>query len=83
MQNGSPPGAICKRRPQEVLTRLVAKLHTPIVEDTSGRLADGYHVQDLPWFVLNSASGKILRQHDGWLSAAALDKQMRAALPRS
>jgi cytochrome oxidase Cu insertion factor (SCO1/SenC/PrrC family) len=68
---------------QHALTPLAAGLRTPIVEDTTGRIADDYHVQDLPWFVLNSASGKILWQHDGWLSAAALDKQVSAALPQS
>jgi hypothetical protein len=41
--------------------------------DATGRLADGYGVQDQPWFVLTSASGKIVWSHDGWLPVAALE----------
>jgi cytochrome oxidase Cu insertion factor (SCO1/SenC/PrrC family) len=44
----------------------------PVVADTSGRLADGYGVQDLPWIELISASGQIRYHHDGWLPAATL-----------
>lgn len=68
---------------RQVLTPLAATLHTPIVEDASGRLADQYHVDDLPWFVLSSASGKILWHHDGWLSAPALQQQVHTALAGS
>jgi len=68
---------------QSVLGPLAETIETPIVEDTSGRLADTYHVDDLPWFVLNSVSGKILWSHDGWLSAAALKQQVDAALAGS
>jgi cytochrome oxidase Cu insertion factor (SCO1/SenC/PrrC family) len=64
----------------KLLTQLAAKLRAPIIEDRQGRLADGYGVQDLPWFVLDSRSGRILWHHDGWLSAAALRRQVRAAL---
>lgn len=66
-----------------VLDPLAATLHAPIIEDASGRLADDYLVEDLPWFVLTSSSGKILWHHDGWLPAAALDQQVRAVLPHS
>ena len=68
---------------REMLTPLAARLQTPIVEDASGRLADGYQVEDMPWAVLISASGKILWSHDGWLSADNLDKDIRAALASS
>ena len=61
------------------LNRLAARLRTPIVEDTQGRLSDGYGVQDLPWFVLTSPSGRILWRHDGWLSFDALGQQVRGA----
>jgi cytochrome oxidase Cu insertion factor (SCO1/SenC/PrrC family) len=44
----------------------------PVAADTSGRLADGYGVQDLPWIEVTSPSGKILYQHDGWLPATLL-----------
>jgi hypothetical protein len=36
-------------------------------------VADGYGVQDQPWFTLVSATGKILWTHDGWLSLPALE----------
>jgi protein SCO1/2 len=49
-----------------------AALGYPVVADTSGRLADGYGVQDLPWIELTSASGQIRYHHDGWLPAATL-----------
>jgi cytochrome oxidase Cu insertion factor (SCO1/SenC/PrrC family) len=65
---------------RQTLAPLAAALRTPIVEDASGRLADGYLVGDLPWFVLSSPSGKILWRHDGWLSAAVLSRHVRAAL---
>ena len=41
--------------------------------DTTGRVADGYGVQDQPWWVLTSPSGKIVWSHDGWLSSSALE----------
>lgn len=49
-----------------------ARLGYPVVADTSGRLADGYGVQDLPWTELISPSGQIRYHHDGWLPAATL-----------
>jgi cytochrome oxidase Cu insertion factor (SCO1/SenC/PrrC family) len=45
----------------------------PVGLDTTGRVADGYGVQDQPWFVLTSATGKIVWTHDGWLSPSALE----------
>ncbi|HUZ47418.1 MAG TPA: SCO family protein [Terriglobia bacterium] len=66
---------------RQTLTPLAATLHTPIVEDASGWLADHYEVGDLPWFVLISTSGKILWSHDGWLSSADLNRDVRSALP--
>jgi cytochrome oxidase Cu insertion factor (SCO1/SenC/PrrC family) len=64
---------------RQLLTRLAAGLRTPIVEDADGRLADGYQVEDLPWFALSTPSGKIVWSHDGWLSAAELSQQVDAA----
>jgi cytochrome oxidase Cu insertion factor (SCO1/SenC/PrrC family) len=49
-----------------------AKLGYPVVADTSGRLADGYGVQDLPWIELTSPSGQIRYHHDGWVPTATL-----------
>ncbi len=62
------------------LAPLAAALHTPIIEDKSGRLADGYNVGDLPWFVLTSASGKVIWKHDGWLPASVLKRDVGAVL---
>jgi cytochrome oxidase Cu insertion factor (SCO1/SenC/PrrC family) len=47
-------------------------LNYPVALDTTGRVADGYGVQDQPWYVLTSAAGKIVWSHDGWLSAPDL-----------
>jgi len=51
----------------------------PVALDPTGRLADGYGVQDQPWFVLTSATGKILWKHDGWLPVSHLTADVRAA----
>jgi cytochrome oxidase Cu insertion factor (SCO1/SenC/PrrC family) len=50
----------------------------PVGMDTTGRVADGYGVQDQPWFSLVSASGKIVWSHDGWLSLSALEAAARS-----
>ncbi len=71
------------REARKLLSVLAPKLDAPIVEDTRGRLADGYRVKDLPWFALSSPSGRILWHHDGWLSPSALERQVRAALAGS
>jgi cytochrome oxidase Cu insertion factor (SCO1/SenC/PrrC family) len=55
------------------LKNLGAPLRYPVAADATGRVADGYRVADQPWFVLTSASGKILWNHDGWLSVQALE----------
>ncbi len=48
-------------------------LRYPVGLDMTGRVADGYGVQDQPWFTLVSATGKVLWSHDGWLSLSALE----------
>ena len=58
----------------------LGRLRYPVAFDTSGRVADGYGAQDQPWFVLISASGKILWSHDGWLSLPALEVAARRGL---
>jgi hypothetical protein len=50
----------------------------PVGLDETGRLADGYGVQDQPWVSLVSADGKVVWQHDGWVSLAALEKTVEA-----
>ncbi|HEY4701352.1 MAG TPA: SCO family protein [Streptosporangiaceae bacterium] len=61
---------------QAYLKGLGQPLDYPIGLDTTGRLADGYGVQDQPWFDLISASGKTLWSHDGPLSASQLTAEM-------
>ena len=52
--------------------------------DRSGRVADGYEVQDQPWFVLSSRSGRILWYWDattqGWPTPQQLAEHVGAAL---
>lgn len=62
------------------LNRLAAMLKVPIVEDKQGRLADGYDIQDLPWYTFTSDSGTILWHHDGWLSEDSLEHKVQSAL---
>ena len=61
------------------LKSLGGPLDYPVAADTAGRLADGYGVQDQPWFALVSAAGRIVWQHDGWLPPAALAAAARRA----
>jgi hypothetical protein len=51
----------------------------PVALDPTGRLADGYGVQDQPWYVLTSPTGQIIWKHDGWLPARQLTAAVRAA----
>jgi hypothetical protein len=62
------------------LGRLGTTLSYPVALDTTGRVADGYNVQDQPWLTLVSASGKIIWSHDGWLSPSALTAAVQHAL---
>ena len=52
--------------------------------DRSGRVADGYEVQDQPWFVLSSRTGRILWYWDattqGWPTPHQLAEHVGAAL---
>ena len=62
-------------------------LSYPVAIDPSGRVGDGYRVQDEPWFELLSASGQFLWYHDvstaGWPGRARLVQRMRAALAKA
>lgn len=57
----------------------------PVAIDGTGRVADAYNVQDLPWLALVSAKGKIIWSHDGSISAsdlqAAVTKAVSSATP--
>ena len=59
------------------LASLGTTLDFPVALDTTGRVADGYQVQDQPWFALVSASGKIIWSHDGWLPLPALEAAVK------
>jgi len=66
--------------------RLSRPLAFPVGIDRSGRVADGYQVQDEPWLVLVSPAGRILWYEDpstsGWLTDTALVQHVRDALSR-
>ncbi len=68
------------------LHSLPRSLAYPVAIDRSGRVADGYGVQDEPWFALVSG-GRVLWYYDvstsGWLSRSALASKVRAALSRA
>jgi cytochrome oxidase Cu insertion factor (SCO1/SenC/PrrC family) len=59
------------------LAGLGTKLDFPVGLDSAGRVADGYQVQDQPWFTLVSASGKITWSHHGWLPLPALEAAVK------
>ena len=61
------------------LQHLGRPLDYPVALDTTGRIADGYGVQDQPWFVLTSAAGKVVWSHDGWLPVSTLEAEARKA----
>jgi len=57
----------------------IGPLSYPVALDQTGRVADGYGVQDQPWLVLVSAAGKVVWSHAGWLPLPALEKAAAAA----
>ena len=62
------------------LGSLGTPLSYPVALDTTGRVADGYGVQDQPWLALVSVSGKIIWSHDGWLPTPALEAAAKRAV---
>ena len=58
--------------PKLLATAGGGRLGYPVAADSSGRIADGYGVQDLPWIEIISPAGRVVFQHDGWLPASAL-----------
>ena len=58
--------------------RTLPPLRYPVALDGTGRVADGYGVQDQPWLTLVNAAGKITWTHDGWLPLPALEKAAAA-----
>jgi cytochrome c biogenesis protein CcmG/thiol:disulfide interchange protein DsbE len=69
------------------LATLPRPLSYPVAIDRTGRVADGYEVLGEPWFVLVSATGRILYYREvstaGWPSLSTLVRYMRAALARA
>jgi cytochrome oxidase Cu insertion factor (SCO1/SenC/PrrC family) len=61
--------------PGDSLAHTLHSLHIepqfPVAADARGALADGYQVQDAPWYALDSRRGGPAWHHDGWLSLAA------------
>jgi cytochrome oxidase Cu insertion factor (SCO1/SenC/PrrC family)/thiol-disulfide isomerase/thioredoxin len=61
-------------------------LSYPVALDRSGKLADGYEVLGLPWFVLTSRTGQLLYYREvstaGWPSTSVLIRYVKAALAR-
>lgn len=66
----------------DLLHSLPARLDFPVVVDRTGALADGYQVQEQPWFVLTSPAGKVLLTNGGWFPIPALDSAVAKAEAR-
>jgi cytochrome oxidase Cu insertion factor (SCO1/SenC/PrrC family)/thiol-disulfide isomerase/thioredoxin len=71
----------------EFLRSVPHRLSYPVAIDRTGRVADGYEVLGVPWFVLVSGSGQILYYRSvstaGWPSRDVLIRYMRVALARA
>ena len=69
------------------LHRLPQPLSYPVAVDRTGKVADGYEVLALPWFVLVSPTGQFLYYREvstaGWPSASVLVRYVKAALARA
>jgi cytochrome oxidase Cu insertion factor (SCO1/SenC/PrrC family) len=57
----------------------LAGLNYPVGLDTTGRVADGYNVQDQPWEVLVNAAGKITWSNDGWATLPTIEAAAKKA----
>ena len=71
----------------QFLKRLPHPLGYPVAIDQTGKIADGYQVLGLPWFVLTSPTGRILYYREvstaGWPSTAVLARYVKTALARA
>ena len=65
---------------QSVLSADAGEIAYPVGVDRTGAVADAYGAQDVPWFTLTGAGGKILWTHDGWLGVPALAAAVQAHL---
>ncbi|HET9016884.1 MAG TPA: SCO family protein [Thermomicrobiaceae bacterium] len=64
---------------QAAVRGLSPALSYPVVMDQTGRVADAYGVQDIPWIALVD-HGRVVWSHDGWLPAATLETEVARAL---
>lgn len=64
---------------QAVMKGMASPPTYPVVMDETGRVADAYNVQDIPWITLVKG-GKVIWHHDGWVSSTALQKDVAKAL---
>lgn len=69
-----------------LLSSLPRPLSYPVAIDRSGRVADGYRVEDSPWLTLVTGSGRFVFYYDvsvkGWPSSSWLINHVRAGLAR-
>ena len=74
----------CSEREADFLNTLPRQLSYPVAIDGGGQVADGYGVQGAPWFALTAPDGKVIWSWEvstsGWLTTAALEKKVSAAL---
>ena len=72
---------------RRLLASLPRPLGYPVAIDRSGRVADGYGIEDSPWLTFVSGSGRVLFSYDvsvkGWPTAPQLLHKVRAALARA
>jgi hypothetical protein len=62
----------------DAILKDVGPLAYQVGVDQTGRLADGYGVQDQPWLVLVNAAGTVTWSHDGWLPESAIEAAAKA-----
>lgn len=63
-------------QPRDLLDRAGPFLY-PIAQDTTGRVADLYGVQDIAWYSLTDSQGHVKWFHDGWVSLSDLETAVR------
>jgi cytochrome oxidase Cu insertion factor (SCO1/SenC/PrrC family)/thiol-disulfide isomerase/thioredoxin len=77
-----PPGALAR-----FLGSLPRQLGYPVGIDQSGRIADGYQVEGLPWLMVVSPAGRIAWYDSvaatGWPTTAHLVSRVKEALARA
>jgi alkyl hydroperoxide reductase subunit AhpC len=94
-KRGLPPLVAIDEAPVEpspqalprLLSSLPRPLRYPVAIDQSGRVADGYRVQDSPWLTLVSGSGRFLFYYDasvkGWPTLPWLLNEVHVARARN